>query len=163
MVVGIEHIPELQAMAHDNLMRDPAARPLLESGAAGPAGPPQPRAAAAQSPPPKKKHARTQTHPTAPPQGRIKLVVGDGREGWEDEAPYDAIHVGAAAAELPPALVAQLAPGGVMIVSGPPLLLPSQPPLAACSGSVALCCPPAADAVCPYGRCRWVRRGAFRR
>ena len=32
------------------------------------------------------------------------------------DAPYDAIHVGAAAEEVPPALVAQLAPGGRMII-----------------------------------------------
>jgi protein-L-isoaspartate(D-aspartate) O-methyltransferase len=34
-------------------------------------------------------------------------------EGW---APFDAIHVGAAAAQLPPALVALLKPGGRMII-----------------------------------------------
>ncbi len=29
------------------------------------------------------------------------MVVGDGRKGYEAEGPYDAIHVGAAADELP--------------------------------------------------------------
>lgn len=48
--------------------------------------------------------------------GRIKLIVGDGRLGVPDEAPFDAIHVGAAAPELPPALVNQLKPGGRLIV-----------------------------------------------
>ena len=36
--------------------------------------------------------------------GRIKIVAGDGRKGYSAEAPYDAIHVGAAAPELPPAV-----------------------------------------------------------
>ena len=40
----------------------------------------------------------------------------DGRDGWEREAPYDCIHVGAAAATLPQALVQQLKPGGKMII-----------------------------------------------
>lgn len=48
--------------------------------------------------------------------GRIKLVVGDGRLGYKEEAPYDAIHVGAAAPELPQELVNQLKPGGKLIV-----------------------------------------------
>ena len=33
--------------------------------------------------------------------GRLKLVVGDGRLGYESEGPYNAIHVGAAAPTLP--------------------------------------------------------------
>jgi protein-L-isoaspartate(D-aspartate) O-methyltransferase len=32
------------------------------------------------------------------------MVVGDGREGYPDEGPYDAIHVGASAPHLPQAL-----------------------------------------------------------
>ncbi|XP_073949392.1 protein-L-isoaspartate (D-aspartate) O-methyltransferase isoform X2 [Choristoneura fumiferana] len=47
---------------------------------------------------------------------RIKLVGGDGRAGYEPEAPYNAIHVGAAAPSLPQALIAQLKPGGRLIV-----------------------------------------------
>ena len=46
----------------------------------------------------------------------MRLVVGDGRKGAPESGPYNAIHVGAAAAELPPDLVAQLAPGGRMVV-----------------------------------------------
>ena len=42
--------------------------------------------------------------------------MGDGREGWPAEAPYDAIHVGAAAGRLPKKLIDQLAPGGRMVV-----------------------------------------------
>ena len=33
--------------------------------------------------------------------GILKFVVGDGREGYPAEAPYDVIHVGAAARNLP--------------------------------------------------------------
>jgi len=47
--------------------------------------------------------------------GRVTLVVGDGRAGHAALAPYHAIHVGAAAPTLPPALLEQLAPGGRMI------------------------------------------------
>lgn len=47
---------------------------------------------------------------------RIKMVVGDGRQGYEEAAPYDAIHVGAAAAILPKALTDQLKPGGRLII-----------------------------------------------
>ncbi|KAI8391359.1 protein-L-isoaspartate O-methyltransferase [Radiomyces spectabilis] len=44
--------------------------------------------------------------------GNIKLVVGDGREGYVEDAPYDCIHVGAAAAGRPEKLLSQLkAPG----------------------------------------------------
>ncbi|CAH0581210.1 unnamed protein product [Chrysodeixis includens] len=47
---------------------------------------------------------------------RIKLISGDGRQGHPAEAPYNAIHVGAAAPSLPQALVDQLKPGGRLIV-----------------------------------------------
>lgn len=48
--------------------------------------------------------------------GRLKIVVGDGRLGHPDGAPYDAIHVGAAAATVPQALLDQLKPGGRLVV-----------------------------------------------
>merc|ERR1712218_566041 len=48
--------------------------------------------------------------------GRIKLVVGDGRQGYVQDGPYHAIHVGSAAPTLPQALVDQLAPGGRLII-----------------------------------------------
>ncbi|GBP45165.1 hypothetical protein EVAR_95817_1 [Eumeta japonica] len=76
-VVGIEHIPELVKLAHDNIMQDNPELLISE---------------------------------------RIKLVVGDGRLGYPEEAPYNAIHVGAAAPQLPQALVEQLKPGGRLIV-----------------------------------------------
>ena len=48
--------------------------------------------------------------------GQIELVVGDGRAGHAKSGPYNAIHVGAAAASLPQELVDQLAPGGRMVI-----------------------------------------------
>jgi protein-L-isoaspartate(D-aspartate) O-methyltransferase len=51
----------------------------------------------------------------------VKARVGDGRLGWPENAPFDAILVSAAAFEMPPALFAQLRDGGRMIVPvGPP-------------------------------------------
>lgn len=48
--------------------------------------------------------------------GQLVMVVGDGRKGYAAEAPYDAIHVGAAAPTLPQDLVEQLKPGGRMVI-----------------------------------------------
>ncbi|XP_074589264.1 protein-L-isoaspartate O-methyltransferase-like isoform X2 [Curcuma longa] len=48
--------------------------------------------------------------------GVLSVHVGDGRLGWPELAPYDAIHVGAAAPEIPPALLEQLKPGGRMVI-----------------------------------------------
>jgi protein-L-isoaspartate(D-aspartate) O-methyltransferase len=48
--------------------------------------------------------------------GTVEFVKGDGRKGWPDRAPYDAIHVGAAAAEHHKALTDQLkAPGRLFV------------------------------------------------
>jgi protein-L-isoaspartate(D-aspartate) O-methyltransferase len=46
----------------------------------------------------------------------VKVIVGDGSQGFLQCAPYDAIIVSAAAPELPHALVGQLAEGGRMII-----------------------------------------------
>jgi protein-L-isoaspartate(D-aspartate) O-methyltransferase len=43
--------------------------------------------------------------------GRLKIVKGDGRHGYSSSAPYDVIHVGAAAPEIPQVLIDQLRPG----------------------------------------------------
>ena len=48
--------------------------------------------------------------------GNIRFRVGDGSLGWPEEAPFDAIMVTAAAAEIPEALEAQLGVGGRMII-----------------------------------------------
>ena len=51
----------------------------------------------------------------------VKIRVGDGSQGWAEYAPFDAILVSAAAAEMPPMLFAQLREGGRMILPiGPP-------------------------------------------
>jgi protein-L-isoaspartate(D-aspartate) O-methyltransferase len=46
----------------------------------------------------------------------VRLRTGDGSLGWPEEAPFDRVIVTAAAETVPPALVAQLAPGGRMIL-----------------------------------------------
>jgi protein-L-isoaspartate(D-aspartate) O-methyltransferase len=46
----------------------------------------------------------------------VRIIVGDGSRGFAELAPYDAIIVSAAAAELPRELVEQLAEGGRMII-----------------------------------------------
>lgn len=49
-------------------------------------------------------------------EGSIQVHVGDGRLGWPEFAPYDAIHVGAAAPEIPQSLIDQLKPGGRLVI-----------------------------------------------
>lgn len=52
--------------------------------------------------------------------GAIKMVTGDGREGYPSGAPYGVIHVGAAAPTMPQPLIDQLAkPGRMFIPVGP--------------------------------------------
>lgn len=46
----------------------------------------------------------------------IHVMLGDGYYGWEDEAPFDAVIVTAAAEKVPPALIDQLSEGGRMII-----------------------------------------------
>ncbi len=46
----------------------------------------------------------------------VELRSGDGNLGWPERAPFDAILVSAAAASVPPALEAQLAPRGRMVI-----------------------------------------------
>jgi protein-L-isoaspartate(D-aspartate) O-methyltransferase len=46
----------------------------------------------------------------------VSLRVGDGSRGWADHAPYDKIIVAAGAKEVPPALIAQLKPGGRLVL-----------------------------------------------
>lgn len=46
----------------------------------------------------------------------IETRVGDGYYGWPEHAPFDGIVVTAAAASIPPPLIAQLKPGGRMLI-----------------------------------------------
>tara|TARA_R110001592_G_C12985192_1_gene734530 strand:+ start:89 stop:772 length:684 start_codon:yes stop_codon:yes gene_type:complete len=48
--------------------------------------------------------------------GNVFVRIGDGYRGWPEEAPFDAIIVTAAPERIPEALIAQLRPGGRMIV-----------------------------------------------
>ncbi|CAM9001326.1 unnamed protein product [Rhodiola kirilowii] len=48
--------------------------------------------------------------------GSLAIHVGDGRLGWPEFAPYDAIHVGAAAPHIPQSLIDQLKPGGRLVI-----------------------------------------------
>ncbi len=51
----------------------------------------------------------------------VRVILGDGGQGFAEGAPYDAIVVSAAAAEVPPALLAQMAESARMIIPvGPP-------------------------------------------
>lgn len=95
VVVGVENIKQLADLGRENMGRSKVGRGLLESG-------------------------------------EVRFVVADGREGWVDpavggdealqetwdEKGWDAIHVGAGAAELHPALVKQLRrPGRYVLLS----------------------------------------------
>lgn len=46
---------------------------------------------------------------------RVRTRVGNGREGWPEEAPFNAIIVTAAGDQIPRPLIDQLAPGGRLI------------------------------------------------
>lgn len=46
----------------------------------------------------------------------VHVRHGDGYQGWPEEAPFEAVIVTAAADEIPPALLDQLAPGGRLIM-----------------------------------------------
>lgn len=102
VVVGLEHIPELKELGERNMAKSKEGKALLESG-------------------------------------RARFRVGDGRKGWAEPSPtstqpgvggpadaeaptkqeeggWDAIHVGAAAAELHDELVQQLRSPGRMFI-----------------------------------------------
>lgn len=48
--------------------------------------------------------------------GNVQVVTGDGTRGYPERAPYDAIAVTASGPRVPQALLAQLAPGGRLII-----------------------------------------------
>ncbi len=47
---------------------------------------------------------------------RVTLRVGDGYRGWPEAAPFDRILITAAVDHVPPPLLQQLAPGGVLVL-----------------------------------------------
>ena len=46
----------------------------------------------------------------------VTTRIGDGYQGWEEHAPYDAIIVTAAPDHVPPPLITQLKPGGRLVI-----------------------------------------------
>ena len=46
----------------------------------------------------------------------VRARLGDGYYGWPEAAPFEAIIVTAAASHVPPPLVEQLAPDGVLVI-----------------------------------------------
>ncbi len=48
--------------------------------------------------------------------GNIEVRAGNGHHGWPEHAPYDSIIVTAAAPSVPAALIAQLKPGGTLVI-----------------------------------------------
>jgi protein-L-isoaspartate(D-aspartate) O-methyltransferase len=46
----------------------------------------------------------------------VEVRIGDGYAGWPEKGPFDGIVVTAAAPRIPPALLAQLKPGGRMVI-----------------------------------------------
>jgi protein-L-isoaspartate(D-aspartate) O-methyltransferase len=46
----------------------------------------------------------------------VTVRAGDGYAGWPEHAPFDGIIVTAAADEIPPPLLAQLKPGGKLVI-----------------------------------------------
>jgi len=47
--------------------------------------------------------------------GEISIRTGDGREGWEAHAPYDAAYLTCGAPDFPEAVVGQIRPGGRLL------------------------------------------------
>ena len=46
----------------------------------------------------------------------VQILTGDGYEGWPEHAPFDRILGAAAAEDVPPLLVDQLAEGGILVI-----------------------------------------------
>lgn len=61
-------------------------------------------------------HERARRNLQALKLHNLRLRHGDGYQGWTSQAPFDAILVAAAPPEIPPALLEQLADGGLLII-----------------------------------------------
>ncbi len=48
--------------------------------------------------------------------GNISVRIGDGYYGWQEHAPFDGIVVTAVTSHIPPPLLAQIKPGGKMVI-----------------------------------------------
>lgn len=59
--------------------------------------------------------ATAREHVGAARLDRVYVHVADGFDGWAEEAPYDRIVINAAIEDVPPALLAQLKPGGLLL------------------------------------------------
>ena len=57
----------------------------------------------------------SQSHQAQLDQELIRIVEGDGRLGYAEEAPYDCIHIGAKAKRLDPGILDQLKTGGMLL------------------------------------------------
>jgi protein-L-isoaspartate(D-aspartate) O-methyltransferase len=56
-----------------------------------------------------------------PQYGNIRRVTGDGYYGWPGKEPFDRIIVTCSIDHIPPPLLKQMAPGGIMVIPvGPP-------------------------------------------
>jgi protein-L-isoaspartate(D-aspartate) O-methyltransferase len=115
VVVGIEHIPSLAALAEKNIRADGLGKAVDERGIVlvtgdGRLGAFLPFCSGAKK---KKKKPRESIFIYIYIFGVVVLwcIVG-----YAEKGPYDAIHVGAAARTIPPALVEQLATPGRMII-----------------------------------------------
>lgn len=72
--------------------------------------------------------------------GNIEVQNADGYFGWKEHAPFDAIMVTAASSHIPPPLVRQLKPGGVLLIPESPLQPPSGQGQKRTAGTIAQQC-----------------------
>ena len=121
-VIGVDHIPQLVEMSVKNVKKNN--KKMLETGQLQLFGEYECEMAFAEDKLSQEQVVSTSTW--SPHMSSVKtemravnennsILVGDGRDGWPADAPYDAIHVGAAAEKLPTKLIDQLKPGGRLV------------------------------------------------